>query len=92
VSDPVSKVGVAPTDSPLNLLAVGVEKKFVMIKTMALRWRIRAIDPVSVQLAWTDFWQVAVPNHVSLLRKPDAKRFTFPRDVKKTEFHFLRVL
>src|ERR1700733_6333281 len=92
VSDPVSKVGVAPTDSPLNLLAVGVKKKFVVIKTMALRRRIWAIDPVSVQLSRTDLWQIAVPDHISLLGKPDAKRFTFPRNVKKTEFHFLPVL
>ena len=36
VPDPISKVCVVPLNSSLDLLAVGIEKKFVGIKTMAL--------------------------------------------------------
>ena len=76
-------------DGALNLLAIGIEKKFVRIKTMALLGSIRAIHPVSIQLAWAHFRQVAVPDHVRLLGKWDAKCFAPARVVKQTEFNFL---
>src|ERR1700682_6085287 len=53
VSDPVSEVGVAPPDGSLNLLAIRVKQELVVIKTMALLRGVRAIHPVSVQLART---------------------------------------
>jgi hypothetical protein len=85
-------VGVAPTDGSLNLLAIGIKKKFVVIKTMALLGGIRAIHPVCVQLTGTYFWQVTVPDHVSLLGKRGVKRLTFPRNIEQTKLHFLGVL
>ena len=92
VSDPVSKVRVAPADGSLNLLAVGIEQKFVVIKTMPLLGSVRAIHSISVQLAGTHFWQIAVPDHVGLLGKRNAKSFTSARNVEQAKFHFLRVL
>src|SRR5260370_41407091 len=53
VSDPVSEVGVAPPDGSLNLRAIRVKQELVVIKTMALLRGVRAIHPVSVQLART---------------------------------------
>src|SRR5579863_2135229 len=63
-----------------------------MIETMALLRRIRTIHPVSVQLTRTNFWQVAMPDHVSLFRKRNAKSLTLAGDIKQTEFHLLCVL
>src|ERR1700734_2944338 len=50
VPDLVSKMCVAPTDCSVNLLAIGIEQKFVMIKTVALLRGIGPIDAISVQL------------------------------------------
>src|SRR5579863_760895 len=45
---PISKMGVAPMDGPLNLLAIRIQKKFMVIETMTLLGSIRARYPVSV--------------------------------------------
>jgi hypothetical protein len=83
---------VAPTDGSLNLLAIRIEQKFVVIKTMALLGSIRAVDTVSIQLAGTHFWQIPMPHHVSLLGKRDAKRLPPSGVVKQAKLHFLPVL
>src|ERR1700683_3094911 len=92
VPDLVSKMRVAPADGPVYLLAIGIQQKFVMIKTVALLGSIRAIDAVSVQLAGTYFWQIAVPYHISLLRKRDAKTLASPCAVKQAKLDLLSVL
>ena len=92
VSDPVSEVGIAPADGSVNLLAIGVEQKFVVIESVALLRRIGPKHAVPVQLAGTYLRQVAVPDHVSLLGKRNAKRLPFSRNVEQAKFHFLRVL
>jgi hypothetical protein len=79
-------------DGSLNLLAIRIQQKFVVIKTMALLGSIGAIYPVSVQLAGTSSWQIAVPYHVCLLGKRDAKILTSPGAIKQAKLHFLRVL
>ena len=56
----------------------GVEKKFVVVKTMAFFWSERTIYPVSIQLPWTRFRQVTVPDHVGLLGQRNAQDFTLP--------------
>ncbi len=91
MSDPVSEVGVTPADGSLNLLAIGVEQKFVVIESMALLGRVRAKHAVPVQLAGTHFGQVAVPDHVCLFGERNAKRLAFPGNVEEAKLHFLRV-
>jgi hypothetical protein len=92
VPDPVSKMRIAPPDGPLNLLAVGIKQKFVMIETMTLLGSIRAVDAVSIQLAGTYFRQISVPYHVSMFGQRDAKILMFPVAVKQAKLHLLRVL
>lgn len=82
VPDPIAKMRVAPTDGSLDLLAIRIQQKFVVIKTMALLGSIGARYPISVQLAGTSSWQIAVPYHVCLLGKWDAKTFTCPGAIK----------
>src|SRR5271155_4991400 len=90
--DSVSEVRVTPTDSSLNLLAVGVEQKFVVIKSVPLLRSVGAKHAVPVQLAGTHLGQVAVPDHVCLLGKRNAEDFTFASNVEQAKFNFLRVL
>jgi hypothetical protein len=92
VSDSVSKVGVAPTNGSVNLLAIRVEQKFVVIKTMASFRRIGTKHPISIQLARAYFRQVTVPDHIGLLGKRDAKGLAFSGDVEEAKLHLLRVL
>src|SRR5580698_8435339 len=92
VSKPISEVSIAPADGSLNLFSVRVEQKLVMIKAVTLRRSIRAEHPITIKLTRTHFRQVAVPDHIGLLRKWNAKQFTLSRRVEQTELHFLGVL
>ena len=92
VSDSVPEVRVAPTDRSLNLLAVRIEQKFVMIKSMPLLGRVWAKHSIPVQLAGTHLGQVAMPDHIRLLGKRNAEDLTFAGNVEQAKFHFLRVL
>src|SRR5580692_436833 len=92
VSDSVSEVRVAPADCSLNLFSVGIEQKLVMIKSMPFLRRVRAEHSIPVQLTRTYLWQVAVPNHVRLLRKRNPNDLSFARSVEQAKFYFLCVL
>jgi hypothetical protein len=59
---------------------------------MALVGSIRAIDPVSIQLAGPHFREVAMPNHVCLFGKLNPKILPSARTVKEAKLYFLRVL
>ncbi len=90
--DPVSKMRVAPPDGALNLLAIGIEQKFVVIKTLALVGSIRTIDAVSIQLTGTNLWQISVPYHVSLFGQRHARILTSPAIIKQAKLYLLRML
>jgi hypothetical protein len=85
-------VSVAPTDASLNLFAIGIEKKFVVIEPMPFFRCIRPKHSISVQLAGAHLGQITVPNHVGLLGQRDAEGLTFTGDVKEAKLHFLGML
>jgi hypothetical protein len=70
------------------LLAVWIEKKLVMVEAVTLGWHVRPEHAVSVQLSWPGFRQVAMPNHVCLLRNLYAMSFSFAGGVEETKLHF----
>src|ERR1700752_164929 len=51
VPNSVSELRVAPANEAVNLFAVGIEKKLMVVKSMALFWGIRTVDSVTIQLA-----------------------------------------
>ena len=63
-----------------------------MIKSMALFRGVGAVHPISIQLAGAHLGQVAVPDHVGLLGKRNAKGLAFSSNVEQAELHFLGVL
>src|SRR5205807_2355208 len=91
-SDTVSKVRIGPVQGSLKLLAVGIKKKFVMVETLALLWSIRTVNTISIQLSRTHLRQVAMPDHIGLLRKWNTKRLPFSRHVEKAKLNFFSML
>src|SRR5579864_7520566 len=63
----VTKMCVAPTNVTVNLLAIRVEQKLVVVEPLASFRSIRAVDDIAIQLPGTHFGQIAVPDHVRLI-------------------------
>src|SRR5690606_31662077 len=53
-------------------LGVGIEEKFVRVKTQALLWLVGAVSPIPVELSRTQPWDKAVPYTRSSFFQPDS--------------------
>jgi hypothetical protein len=52
---------------------------------------IRPVDAVSINSGRSNFWQITVPNLVSVFRERDSLEFTFASLVEQAQFDFGRV-
>jgi hypothetical protein len=84
-------MGIGPVQCSLNLLAIRIEKKFMGVEAMTVFGGVWTVDSVSVELAGTTFWQIAVPDHISLLGERDAESFTSSGIIEQAEINFFRM-
>ena len=82
------KERIIPEQVARDRFGVGIQHHFVRIKSMAVFWGIRSVDPIPVDLARFRVGQITVPDLVCGFGKNDALRFLGRiRRVKQAELH-----
>src|SRR5688500_1962101 len=81
-----------PAHRPGDELRVRVHDQLVWVEAVSRMRRIRSMYAIAVQLPGADVRQVAVPDHVRLLRKRDGERLDLSiHRVEQAQLHARRV-
>src|ERR1700716_2004625 len=86
-TDGIAKQGIVPLQLSNDLLAIGVEKKLVVVEAVTRRRRIGAVHAVAIDLTRPSVRKIAVPNLVGIFRKFYALDLLLAFEIEKAELH-----
>jgi hypothetical protein len=69
--DGVAKQGIAPANAASNRLGVRIQEKFGRVEPVARLRIVRTVYAIAIELAWTYFRQIDVPDLIGLFGEPD---------------------